>query len=613
MKVRDYLKGPGVLWDIGIIATAVMALGANLAGLLAGVTVVLPHLLYIPVVIASYRYPRWGLPFSSLIGGIYLLMVITFEGAATMAAAEALIRVVVVMAIGGLVALLTLRLRGQESLYRGLFDYSEGGSILVRHDENGWVVEEANWNAASILGLDHAAMKGAPLSSFWDKDEAKEILSRFASEKKVYALETGLTTAGGETRQVLLSMAALPGDRAIITFVDVTRRVAAEHALQAANDKLHVLNRISADHLHRTLGEIIATIDSAGAGVREGPASGLISRVRAMAGNLARQLTLTGTYQELGTSPPGWVAVQRVLETSGVREKTAGVPLRFWTERLEIYADPLLGNVLLHVVENAIRHGGSISSVVVTYRQTSEGIDLIIEDDGIGIPADMKEKIFAYDSGGHSGLGLFICRQILGVTGMTMVEEGSPGKGARFVIRVPDENYRIEGRGVDAPPLPVPSGMEAEARGNRHSSGTIVRELLSAEFPVADALWVDYHQTTGDPDIDRIFAAFAGGEAVSLARCRWHPDGFEVDGIFTPERHRGHGYANAATWGLVEACGHDPLYMHSVRNLTGFYTHYGFVAIPEDELPPTIRERYSWAAGDMEGANVCPMRRVPTG
>ena len=39
------------------------------------------------------------------------------------------------------------------------------------------------------------------------------------------------------------------------------------------------------------------------------------------------------------------------------------------------------------------------------------------------IPADMKEKIFAYDSGGHSGLGLFICRQILGVTGMTMVEE----------------------------------------------------------------------------------------------------------------------------------------------------------------------------------------------
>lgn len=612
MKVQDYLKESGVLWNIGIIVAAIVALGANLAGLIAGITIVLPHLLYIPVVIASYRYPRWGLPFSGLIGGIYLLMVIAFEGAETMAAAEALIRVVVVIAIGGLVALLTLRLRGQESLYRGLFDFSEGGSILVQDGDKGWVVEEANWNAAAILGLDHAAMKGMPLFSFWDEDTAKNILSRFAGEKKVYALETGLTTAGGETHQVLLSMAALPKDRAIITFVDVTRRVAAEHALKTTNDKLHLLSRISTDHLHRTVGEMITTIDSAGASILEGPASGIISRVRAMAGNLARQLTLAETYQELGSSPPRWIAVQRVLETSGAGKESAGVSLRFWTERLDIYADPLLGDVLVHVVENAIRHGGSISSVAVSYQQAPGGLNLIIEDNGIGIPADMKEKIFAYDSGGHSGLGLFICRQILGVTGMTIVESGRPGKGARFVIRVTEENYRIEGTGGDAPPLPVPSGKEAEARGNRHSSGTIVRELLSAEFPVADALWVDYHQTTGDPVTDRIFAAFAGGEAVSLARCRRHPDGFEVDGIFTPERYRGHGYANAATWGLVEACGHDLLYMHSVRNLTGFYAHYGFVAIPEDEIPPTIRERYAWAAGDMKGANVCPMRRVPT-
>ena len=107
--------------------------------------------------------------------------------------------------------------------------------------------------------------------------------------------------------------------------------------------------------------------------------------------------------------------------------------------------------------------------------------------------------------------------------------------------------------------------------------------------------------------------AFAGDDAVSLARCRKHPDGLEVDGIFTPERHRGHGYANAAVWGLIEACGHDPLYMHSVLNLTGFYGHYGFVPIGEEELPTTIRERFAWAQGEMEGANVAPMMRNPTG
>ncbi len=611
MNPRAILKRPDALWNIGIIVAAVLALGANLAGLLAGVTIVLPHLLYVPVVIAAYRYPRQGLIFSGIIGAIYFTMVAVIEGPASMATAEALIRAIVVIAIGGLIAFLTIRLRSQESLYEGLFDNSEGGSILIRNEEGVWTVEEANWNAATLLKRDPSDMKGAPLTIFWIKDEAEEVLSRFGRERKVYALETTFTTADGETQRVLLSIAAVPENRAILTFVDVTRRVAAERALQTANDKLHLLSRISADHLHRTVDDMIETLDQAVPAVRGEAPAGLLARARDLAGSLARQLFLTETYQNLGASPPVWLPVQRILE-SGAMDKADGVSLRFWTERLELYADPLLRDVLVHLVENGLRHGSTLKNLVVYYQKTSGGIDLVIEDDGVGVQPDMKEKIFEYDSGRHSGLGLFICRQILGVTGMTMVEDGKTGKGARFVIHVPEENYRIEGTAEDAPPFPAPDPSQGEARGVRHKSGTLVRELTSAEFPVADTLWVDYHQTTGDPAIDRIFAAFADNEAVSLARCRRHPDGLEVDAIFTPEKHRGHGYANAAVWALVDACGHDLLYMHSVLNLTGFYAHYGFVAIAEDDLPSTIRERYAWAGGELEGANVCPMRRDPT-
>jgi N-acetylglutamate synthase-like GNAT family acetyltransferase len=52
--------------------------------------------------------------------------------------------------------------------------------------------------------------------------------------------------------------------------------------------------------------------------------------------------------------------------------------------------------------------------------------------------------------------------------------------------------------------------------------------------------------------------------------------------------------------------------MHSVRNLEKFYGSYGFVPIDEKELPPTIQERYAWAQGEMEGANVLPMMRIPS-
>lgn len=606
MNVPKFLKGRDTLWNAAIIGSTLGALGINLAGLLAGITIVIPHLLYIPVVLAAYRYPKHGLILAGCISGAYALMVIAVAGTASLTAVEALIRVVVVILIGELIAVLTLRLRSQEALYQGLFDNSEAGSILIRNEGGVWKVEEVNWNAASLLERDPADLRGQPLTSFWNEEEGREIFTLFSQEGRVYALETSLIAADGDEKKVLISMARIPENRAVITFVNITRRVAAEQALQNARDKLQLLSRISGDHLHRTVDEIIGVIDSAGRGEQaEGPAV-ILARVRTLAATLARHLSLTGTYQDLGTRPPEWIQVQRVLGSLNTDMKGTEVSLRFWAERLEVYADPLFRDVLGHVVENALRHGKTLKNLVVTYSRTDGGIDLGIEDDGIGIPAALKDAIFDYDSGGHGGLGLFICRQILGVTGMTIAETGTEGSGARFVIHIPEGYFRIEGAG-DAPRFTAGAGGVYARYGD-----SLVRELTAAEFPVADALWIDYHATTGNPETDRIFAAYADGEAVSLGRCRRHPDGLEVDAIFSPERFRGHGYANAMVRGLVEACGHEPLYMHSVLNLTGFYARYGFFLIPEEELPPTIRDRFAWAQGEMEGANVAPMMRKPT-
>jgi len=607
VKVPNLLRGRNALWNSAIVGSTVVALGVNLAGLLTGITIIIPHLLYIPVVISAYRYPKRGLILAGCISGAYALMVVAVVGMASLTVAEALIRAMVVIIIGELVALLTLRLRTQERLYQGLFDNSEAGSILIRNEGGTWKVEEANWNAAALLKRDPADLRGQPLTTFWSRQEGEDILSLFSRQGRVYAVETTLSAADGDEQRVLISIARIPENQAVLTFVDITRRVAAEQALKNARDKLHLLSRISGDHLHRTVKEMIEILDAPGAESMAAAPAGVLPRIRALAGTLARHLSLTETYQELGTRPPQWIPVQKALESLEPAGKKGEVSLRFWVERLEVYADPLFRDVLGHVVGNAFRHGGSLQNILVTYQRMDGGLTLMIEDDGAGIPAAMKDTIFEYDSGGHGGLGLFICRQILGVTGMTMTEIGTEGAGARFAIHIPEGNFRIEGVG-DAPPFPAGEA----GRGARLSGDVTVRELTSAEFTVADALWVDYHSTTGNPASDRIFAAFINGNAVSLARCRRHPDGLEVDGIFTPERHRGHGYANAAVQGLVEACGHDPLYMHFLRNLTGFYARYGFVAIPEGALPPTIRERFAWAQGEMEQANVAPMMREPT-
>ena len=609
MNLPAVLRGRDVFWDGAITGTAAAALILNLIGLLNGITVAIPHLLYIPVVIAAYRYPRKGALIAGCIGGLYFLMVVLIAGSSPATVVEALVRTLVVVVIGWLIAALTRRLREQEDLYVGLFDHSEGGSILISTAGGGRTIEAINWKAAETLHRRPADLKGAPLTAFWGGDEEKNFFERLSREGEVYAAETAFSLENGNSLIVLVSAASLPEGRAILTFTDITSRVHAEHALKAANDKLSLLSRISADHIRGTIDRIIAAVNDTAAQAPDPGIRSYIDRIRTLVETVSRQILLTQSYKKLGTSPPLWLPVQQALRSAHMPADTGKVSIRYWTGRLEVYADPLFADVLAHLVENCLRHGGTVKNIVVTYYVTQDGLDLMVEDDGAGIPAEKKQQIFEYDAGQHAGIGLFICRQVIEVTGMTIRETGTEGKGARFVIHVPPDGYRIEGTSADAPAFSSPP--DSGRSGVRHSTGTLVQELLSAEFPLADALWVDYHQIKGDGATDRIFAAFLDEDAVSVARRRQHPDGFEVDGIFTPVSRRGHGYANAAVWGLVEACGRDVLYMHSVRNLTGFYSHYGFVPIDEKELPPTIKERFAWAQGQMEGANVCPMKRNP--
>jgi signal transduction histidine kinase/predicted GNAT family acetyltransferase len=600
-----------LFWNIAILGTAVAALLANIIGLLYGFSTGLPHLLYIPVVIAAYQYPRRGAVISGCIAGIYLLFVILLAGSSTTILAEALLRTLVIIVIGWLIATLALRLREKETLYTGLFDHSEGGSILISDLSGSRTIEEINWRAADLLRRNTAELKGSPVTSFWSGKDQVDFFGRLIAEKAVYDAETTFALPDDDSLIVVVSAAGIPGGRAIITFFDITSRVHAEKALKTANDKLSLLSQYSVDHLHASVDQIIETIEEADTHTKDAATHGYLERIRVLAWNVVRQLFLTESYKDLGALPPVWMSVQQSLETALLPSDDGSVSIRCWAGRLEIYADPLFSDVFTHLLENSLRHGGAkVKNIVITCHETPDGLFLCIKDDGVGIPAGKKHQVFEYDAGKHAGIGLFICRQIVEVTGMTIQETGTGGVGARFVIHVPPGGYRIEGATEDAPPLP-PSSEPARFV-LKHRTGVTVRELLSGEFSLAETLWTDYHATKGDRRTDRIFAAFSGGKVVSVARCRRHVDGLEVDGVFTPVSQRGHGYANAVVLGLVEACGEeDPLYMHSVRDLTKFYGNFGFVPIDEKELPPSIRERFAWAQGEMEGANVMPMKREP--
>jgi nucleotide-binding universal stress UspA family protein/GNAT superfamily N-acetyltransferase len=162
---------------------------------------------------------------------------------------------------------------------------------------------------------------------------------------------------------------------------------------------------------------------------------------------------------------------------------------------------------------------------------------------------------------------------------------------------------------------PVAEGVVSKAQRplfvlSPHISLTvIVKELTKYEFRLAEEVWTQYHQQKADPDTDRIFGAFVEGDLAAVARCRRHPDGLEVDGVFVPYDYRDRGYARKAVQELVDRCGSEPLFMHSTLDLVKFYASFGFEPIPESALPRSIKERFNFAEGELKGANVSPMKR----
>jgi signal transduction histidine kinase len=112
---------------------------------------------------------------------------------------------------------------------------------------------------------------------------------------------------------------------------------------------------------------------------------------------------------------------------------------------IQVFADPMLERVFFNLLDNSHRHGQRVSSIRVSVRMAGEDLVVVWEDDGVGIPADEKEQIFERGFGKNTGLGMFLAREILSITGIAITEKGEPGKGARFEITVPKGAFRLSG------------------------------------------------------------------------------------------------------------------------------------------------------------------------
>jgi two-component system, OmpR family, sensor kinase len=116
-----------------------------------------------------------------------------------------------------------------------------------------------------------------------------------------------------------------------------------------------------------------------------------------------------------------------------------------------------LYRMTLNLVENAIRHTPEGTRIRATVGSEHGDVVLVVQDDGPGVPPELRDHIFerfvrgSGDRGSSSGLGLSIVRAVAEAHGGGVEVDDAEGGGARFTVRLPAESRSDPGASVLTP------------------------------------------------------------------------------------------------------------------------------------------------------------------
>lgn len=215
--------------------------------------------------------------------------------------------------------------------------------------------------------------------------------------------------------------------------------------LVRVNKKLTILSSITRHDIKNQLTALSSYLELSQLALDNVPtASNYVQKELRIARTIGEQIDFTKVYEDMGTTAPTW---QNIAD--GITRGVAALPMRdvkveVDQRDLEIYADPLFGRVLYNLMDNALKYGGSsMTTIRITSREKDGELVVTCEDNGEGIAQEDKGRLFERGFGKNTGLGLFLSREILSITGITIAETGEPGKGARFEMVVPKGEYRF--------------------------------------------------------------------------------------------------------------------------------------------------------------------------
>jgi PAS domain S-box-containing protein len=335
-------------------------------------------------------------------------------------------------------------LRSSEEKYRTIFENCGIAMVIIEKDTT---ISRANNQFQILSGYSREEIEG---KKSWTDFVAVEDLERMKEQHQkrrelrnsaLKSYEFRFISRYGELHHILLNVDLIPGTtRSVASLLDITDRKRMEESLCQVDTRMKLMSSITRHDIRNkvtVLNGYLALIEDLedSSEIRD-----LINAMKDTIASVQNQISFSKIYQDIGVRKPEWVRIREILPVSHIPPSVSFV---IDIPDLEIYADPMLEKVFENLLENSIRHGDGLRTIRISADHPGNELLIIWEDDGKGIPDGEKSLIFERGYGKNTGLGLYLIENILGITGLTIRENGLYGKGARFEICCYLGSYRI--------------------------------------------------------------------------------------------------------------------------------------------------------------------------
>ena len=336
-------------------------------------------------------------------------------------------------------------LKIKEERYKNLFQQSTDAIFI--HSVKGKIFD-ANKNACKLTGYTLDELKEINLTDLHPDTEAEKI------EKCIESLENSghcefesiFKNSNGNTNYIDIRSVIVDKDTMVAQSIirDITLRKKNDNALHTASKKLSILSSITRHDIINQIMVALANLEFAEMDSKDENILPYLDKAGASVRIIQKQIEFSKDYQDMGGKPPKWQNIEEIIQISlnnqnipeniSVYSDVAGV---------EIYADHMLEKVFSNLIGNSLMHGGNFTEIKIMLGNDDGFFRINYSDNGSGIPNDKKEFIFRAGYGSNQGFGLYLVREILAITGISIDETGIFGKGVNFEIKVPANDIRF--------------------------------------------------------------------------------------------------------------------------------------------------------------------------